>query len=266
MSKGPSFLSIDEGKERLAYHYSEGRSPAVLFCSGFQSSMDGTKALTLEKHSRQLGYAFCRFDYRGHGASSTAFDDCILSDWIRDASTMVTELLRKNHSQIVLVGSSMGAWIGCHVALQHPSQVVGLVGIAAAPDFLQDLYDTASSARKKEWADHGFISVPTEYDSNPYSISWELVDDARKNWSILSKPASGKISIKCPVRLIHGRQDEDIHWTKSMELLERLETEDVVLSIVKDGDHRLSRPQDLDRICKLLTDLLHGSDRLDSSV
>ena len=254
MSNLPSFLSI-KGGERLAYIYIEGRSPAVLFLSGFRSTMDGNKALALEKFCRRRRYAFCRFDYRGHGASSTCFVDCTLSDWIDDASNMVTNVL-SNHAQVILVGSSMGGYIGCHTALQHPSKVVGFVGIAVAIDFIQDLFDAASRSEREEWKANGSMSLSTEYDSNPYPISWNLVEDARKNWNLLSPPATEKLAITCPVRLLHGRQDQDIHWEKSIKLMEKLESEDVVLNIVKDGDHRLSRPQDLERICESLSDVL----------
>ena len=156
----------------------------------------------------------------------------------------------------------MGGWIACHLALKYASRVAGLVGIAAAPDFLQDMWNDATSTQQKEWAEKGFVQVPTEYGSDPYTISMALVRDAEQHWNLLSKTDSSteaSIPIHCPVRLIHGKQDVDIDWTKSVQLMERVASNDVLLTLVKEGDHRLSRPQDLDRILKVLTELIDGT-------
>jgi len=248
---GPSFLSISDGQENLAYRYTKGSSPAVLFCSGFQSTIEGNKALALESHCRRIGAGFCRFDYRGHGASSGSFDKCALSDWVDDASTILAQVLR-SESRVIVVGSSMGGWIACHLALQHPGKVVGLMGIAAAPDFLQDILDSASTSKRKELEETGAIRLETGYDSTPYVISKNLLDDAQQ-WNISTKSS---IAIQCPVHLFHGRQDQDISWQKSIRLMEQLESDDVVLTIIKDGDHRLSRPQDLGLMCRGLDSML----------
>ncbi len=260
MSRGvditPSILSVDKEQGHLAFHYTEGRSPGVLLCNGFQSSMTGNKAVALQNYCHELGVAFCRFDYRGHGSSSGFFVDCTLSEWIQDASDILTKVM-SNHKKVVVVGSSMGGWIACHLALLHPDKVSALLGIATAPDFLEDIFEKSSHLQRESWKRRGFTSLPTEYGTHPYTISWNLLHDARLNWNILRQPVSQKIPIKCRVHLFHGKQDRDVDWKKSMDLMERLDTDDVVLSIVKDGDHRLSRPQDLNRICMALGELLH---------
>ena len=261
----PSFLALDDGTDenderQLAYHYSPGKSsPGVLFCNGFQSSMQGTKAVAMETYCRQRGVPFCRFDYRGHGDHSTEeFSHCTLSDWIQDASTIL-ETVMKDHDKVVVMGSSMGGWIACHLALQHPHKVVGLLGIAAAPDFLEDIFQNLSQEQQDQWKREGFLSLPTEYNPEPYHISWKLVEDARQKWNLLSGPNRKIIPIRCRVHLVHGKVDQDIPWTKSLDLMDRLETKDVTLTIIKDGDHRLSRPQDIERIQRALGELLQNA-------
>lgn len=253
----PSIIPIEEGKKYLSYHYTEGKSPGVLFCNGFQSSMEGNKAIVLEGYCRQRGVAYCRFDYCGHGSSSGKFVECTLSDWIQDALTILRTVMEK-HEHIVVVGSSMGGWIACHLALQHPTVVVGLIGIAAAPDFLEDIFETSSDLQREEWKRNGFITLPTDYDNEPYCITWSLIEDARRHWNILTERVNENkmIPIKCRVRLLHGKLDEDVSWEKSMILMELLETNDVTLTVVKDGDHRLSRSQDLNLICLTLGEIL----------
>lgn len=259
----PSLLSVktetDRGVRQLAYYYTQGKSPGVLFCNGFHSSMQGIKAVALETYCRQLGVAFCRFDYRGHGDSfsqSEEFNNCTLSDWVQDAST-VLETVMNDHDKVVVIGSSMGGWIACHLAMQHPQKVVGLLGIAAAPDFLEAIFQKLSRLQQDQWKMDGFLSLPTEYSPVPYRVAWKLVEDARQKWNILNRPAGTTIiPILCSVHLVHGKLDEDIPWTKSLDLMDRLETKDVTLSIIKDGDHRLSRPQDLQRIRVVLAEML----------
>lgn len=251
-----SFLSVtQDGTQRLAYRLTEGNSPAVLFCPGFQSTMEGEKALALERLCVQRGSSYCRFDYRGHGASTGEFKNCTLSDWIDDASSIITETL-ESHRQIIVIGSSMGGWIACHLALRYPTKIAGIIGIAAAPDFLQDIFEEASASQWKEFETRGFLTVSTKYSSSPYHFSRDLLKDAQK-WAILSKEVSkSKIAIQCPVHLFHGQQDEDIPWSKSVDLMNRLQSERVVLNLIKCGDHRLSRPQDLDRICNALVQMI----------
>lgn len=245
-----SWLDCDD--DRLVYHYVEGSEPAVMYCSGFQSSMGGTKALALEDYCRKNGLAFCRFDYRGHGDSNGNFVDYTLSNWIEDASKMLHHVLFP--SEVILVGSSMGAWIALQLALLYPDRIFAVLCIAAAPDFLQDLYSSSPPEQHAEWQTNGVVYLPTQYDSNPYPITWKLIEDAQEKWLLLADNNS-PIPIRCPVRLLHGQSDEDVSWKKSLDLAELLETDDVTLTLIKSGDHRLSRPADLDQILKALEEL-----------
>ena len=157
-----SFLNLE--KERLAYHFSPGKSPAVLFLPGFHSCMDGEKALALEEHCLAKGNSMCRFDYRGHGLSSGIFDELTVSDWIEDAKKILNEVVVPKHDKVILVGSSMGGWIACHIAVQYPERIGGIVGIAAAPDFLEDLYQKSSPVDQRSWRDRKSTRLNSSHD------------------------------------------------------------------------------------------------------
>jgi pimeloyl-ACP methyl ester carboxylesterase len=249
-----SWLDCADQQNRLAYQFFEGRGPAVLFCNGFQSSMSGSKVTKLKQHCQERGTPFCSFDYRGHGFSTGNVAEFTLSEWINDARQILEEPL-DSFDTVILVGSSMGAAISCHLALMYPEKIGGLLGVGAAPDFFQDLYKFSTPEQRQAWQDDGVIFLPTEYSSDPYPIPWRLIQDARENWDLLENDS---IPVKCPVRLIHGQCDEDVPWEKSLALAERLAIDDITLTLIKSGDHRLSREQDLSRICKLLEELLPG--------
>lgn len=251
-----AFLTLEQ--EQLAYHFSPGKSPAVLFLPGYHSCMNGEKARALEQHCILQGNAMCRFDYRGHGLSSGNFDDLTLSDWIEDATKILDEVVIPNNDEVILVGSSMGGWIACHLAAQYPERIGALVALAAAPDFLEDFYQKSSPVVQSSWREHGFVALSNKYgDGTPYKFSWKLLQDSRLRWNLLQSDQE-KIEIRCPVRLFHGICDVDIDWKQSVRLMERLKTADVHLVLVKDGDHRLSRPQDLRRLCCAIDELMHN--------
>lgn len=237
----------------LAYHSIKGtRSPGVVFLNGFRSEMNGRKAMVLEQHCRRTNRSFVRFDYLGHGESSGHFMDLTLSDWIRDALNIL-DIVTKGPQ--ILVGSSMGAWIAVHVALQRPNRVVGIVGVAAAPDFTEDAWKELSIAEKQELEANGVIYRPSKYSADPYPITKKLLDDA-KQWLLLDNEKS--IPITCPVHLIHGQKDTDISWRQSMALSERLDSLDVTVTLIKNGNHRLSEPNDLERIASAVEAIADG--------
>jgi len=257
MEEEASFLNLSS--ERLAYHWIPGKCPAVLFLPGFQSSMDGKKTLSLEEHCRKRGIAMCRFDYRGHGLSSGFTQELTLSSWIEDATTILNDIVG-NHRQVILVGSSMGVWIACHLAARYPERIVGLVGLAAAPDCFEYFYQKLSRTKQRRWEDEGVLAFPTIYnDGTPYLLSWKLVEDARKYWNVLQSDEQ-EIGIRCPVRLFHGKCDVDIDWEQSVRLRKRLvgtgASDVVTLFLTEDGDHRLSRPEDLSRMCVAVDQLI----------
>lgn len=240
----PKILTRTDGAT-IAYHKSEGEGPGVIFLGGFRSDMTGTKAVALEAHCRAIGRAFLRFDYFGHGDSSGSFDDGTISRWAEDAICVLDEL---TDGPQILVGSSMGGWIMLLAALARPDRVAALVGIAAAPDFTEclmwqhfppDIRDTLLR--------DGIYYEPSEYDEEPYSITLKLIEDGRKNL-LLERP----IAIHCPVRLLQGMADSSVPWEHGLAITEKLLSEHVTLTLVKDGDHRLSRDEDIARLLRTL--------------
>lgn len=244
----PSYLSLP-GSRRIAYHLSEGKSPTVVFCGGFKSDMTGAKAMALEALCQARGQRFIRFDYTGHGQSSGAFKDGTISSWLADALSVIDAL---THGPILIVGSSMGGWISLLAALNRPERIIGLVGIASAPDFTEALiWQQLKLEQQGELLRDGVFHVPSCYGQDPYPITRALIEDGR-NHLLLHAP----IPIHVPVRLLHGTRDEDVPYAMSQTLLEQLESPDAALTLIKNGDHRLSTPEYLTRICKTVEELL----------
>ncbi|WP_375261250.1 alpha/beta hydrolase [Palleronia sp.] len=215
---------------RIAYHRTAGKGPWVVFLGGFKSDMNGTKAVHLEGWARSAGQAFLRFDYSGHGASSETFEAGSIGDWAEDAVEAIKTL---TEGPVVLVGSSMGGWISLLVA-RRIDRVVGLVGIAAAPDFTEDsMWAGFDEAQRAELADIGRINLPSDY-GEPYLITRRLIENGRENL-VLRDP----VTPFGPVRLLQGTADADVSRDTALRLLDHLEG-DVRLTFVKGADHRFS--------------------------
>ena len=245
----PQFLTRKDGAT-IAYHRTPGKGPGVVFLTGFKSDMTGGKALLLEDMCRRRGQAFLRFDFTGHGASSGRFEDGTIGCWAEDAVTALDAL---SEGPQVLVGSSMGGWIMLLAALARPARIAGLVGIAAAPDFTENLmHDALTEDQRAALARDGFVEIPNCYDDQaPYRIEQRLLDDGRNHLVLGSA-----IDLRVPVRLIHGMCDEDVPWRTGLRIAERLASDDVEIIYVKAGGHRLSEPQDLDRLKRTVDALL----------
>jgi pimeloyl-ACP methyl ester carboxylesterase len=229
----------------IAYRRLAGAAPGIVFLGGFRSDMTGTKALFLEDYCRRRGRAYVRFDYFAHGASSGDFADGTISRWRDDAVAVIDSL---TEGAQVLVGSSMGGWIMVLAALARPERVAALVGIAAAPDFTADLLPRRlSEAQMRELDERGRIVLASGFDPSGYLYTKALVEDGNRNLVL-----RGDIPLSRPVRLLHGMADESVPWQQSLKLAERLHGADVTLTLVKDGDHRLSREADLARLARVL--------------
>jgi pimeloyl-ACP methyl ester carboxylesterase len=225
------------------------KKPGVVFLHGLKSDRGGTKAEALARHAEARGYSLLRFDMFGHGASSGRFEDGGISRWVEDAVAVLDELTTGPQ---VLVGSSMGGWVMVKTAMARPERVIGLVGIAVAPDFTEDLMWAGFDAgQRSALATAGVVELPSEYQEGPYRISRHLIEDGRKNLILRTE-----IPIACPVRLIHGQQDTAVPWETSLKLAARIKGGNVETHLVKDGDHRLSRPQDLERLCGFVDELV----------
>lgn len=234
----------------IAYHRTDGdgHKPSVMFCHGLKSDMSGNKALYLEEHCKRLGRGFIRFDCQGHGLSSGDFTAGSVDVWAQDALAVLDHL---TSGPVVLAGSSMGGWISMLLALKRPARIHGFLGIAAAPDFTEDIYHREfSDADRAELADRGIVYRKSAY-GDPYPLSQRLFDGGR-HCLILGAP----VAIRCPVRLVQGKADAAVRWTKAETILQRVESTDKKVTWIDDGDHRLSRPQDLRVIAACLDDLL----------
>ncbi|MBV8505769.1 MAG: alpha/beta hydrolase [Alphaproteobacteria bacterium] len=237
----------------IAYRRLAGATPGVIFLGGFRSDMTGTKALYLEDYCRRRGQAYLRFDYFGHGASSGDAAQGTIGRWAEDAIAVLDSL---TEGPQVLVGSSMGGWIMLLAALARPSRIFSLIGIAAAPDFTEDLvWPRLDPAQQRELHETGTMTLPSEYDPAGYTYRLSLFEDGKRH--LVMRQAIG---VECPVRLLHGLSDASVPWQTSLSLAERLAIHNVVVTLIKNGDHRLSREADLERLGRTLDELL-GSAR-----
>jgi pimeloyl-ACP methyl ester carboxylesterase len=234
------FLERPDG-ERVAWRKVDGDGPTVVWLGGFKSDMTGTKAQALADWAMKRRRAYVRFDYFGHGASSGEFAAGTISRWRRDAMAVMAELTQ---GDLVLVGSSMGGWIACLAAMVVPERIRGMVLIAPAPDFTEKLMapEIPPEGRAALEAD-GVWLRPSEY-GEPYPITRNLLEDGAR-WSILG---GEPIPLTMPVRILQGGADPDVPWRHALELANSLKGEDVVFTLIKDGDHRLSRPHDIERL------------------
>lgn len=236
----------------LAWARLAGRGPTVVFLSGFKSDMTGSKAETLAAWCAAQGRAMLRFDYSGHGASGGAFADGTIGRWAADARCAVERLTT---GPVVLVGSSMGGWIALLTALALPGRVAGLVGIAAAPDFTEDLiWQAMAPPERARLIRDGVLHVPSLY-GDPYPLTRALIEDGRSHLLL-----GGEIALDCPVRLLHGQRDPDVPWETSLRIARAVRSADVRVVLVKDGDHRLSRQGDLALLADIVAGVLAAAD------
>jgi pimeloyl-ACP methyl ester carboxylesterase len=236
-----SYFTSPEGR-RLAFRQnpaSSGKLTFVWMC-GFKSDISGTKVLRLEDWANRTGHGFLAFDYSGHGQSGGAFEDGTVSQWRADALAAIDS---QTDGPLVVVGSSMGGWMALLAALARPDRVKGLILIAPAPDFTEKLMWPEFSAKAQaEIMEQGFTLRPSDYDE-PYTITRALIEDGRQ-WQVLDKP----IGFDGPVRILQGMQDSDVPWTHAARLVDAMTTSDLAITLIKDGDHRLSREQDIARL------------------
>ena len=235
---------IGRFQDTLAYARLAGCGPGVVFFGGFRSDMDGSKALALRDHCQAQRRAFLRFDYSGHGTSAGRFEDGTIGQWSADALAVFDAL---TEGPQILIGSSMGGWIALLLARARPSRVAGFIGIAPAPDFTETLmWPGFNETQRSEIMARGVLHIPSQYGA-PTPITRALIEDGRRH-NVLDAP----IRLGAPVRILQGMADPDVPWRHALRLMQALEGGDARLILVKDADHRLSRPEDL----RLLTETL----------
>jgi len=249
------YLETPRGK--IAYRQSIGAPGRIglVWLGGFHSDMLGEKASALHEAAGKAGRSYLRFDYTGHGESDGDFASGTISQWREDALLAIDQL---TDGPLLLVGSSMGGWMALLAALARPHRVRGLLLLAPAPDFTERLmWSRFDENVKRQIMEEGAWIRPSAYDDEGYPITRALIEDGAQ-WSILNAP----IEFDGPVRIIHGGFDTDVPPDHSRLLADKLTTPDLTWTLVKDGDHRLSRPQDIDRMVR---EALALADQLDST-
>ena len=235
----------DTPRARLAFRHSPGTGPTIVFLPGYASDMTGTKAVAIEAWARDRGRAFLRFDYAGCGESEGAFEEQTLAGWRDDVLTMLDQVAG---GPVVLVGSSMGGWLMLLAAKARPDAVVGLVGIAPAPDFT-DWGFTVDE--KVALLSAGRLERPNPYGPEPTVYTRDFFSSGEANRLMF-----GQIGFDGPVRLVQGQRDPDVPWQRTCHLAELLRSADVQTWLVKDGDHRLSRDVDIALIIRAVEDVI----------
>ena len=244
--QAPAWLDVGRGstRRRLAYLAQPGEGPTIVWLGGFRSDMRATKAEAISTWAQSAGRAFVRFDYSGHGESDGAFADFTLSDWLEDALAAITGLCQ---GPPVLVGSSMGGWIALLATrrlIGTPLAPAGLVLIAPAVDFSEELmWAQMPEAVRKTILEDGVWLRPSAYAPEPTPITRALIEDGRRHLLF-----GGEIRTGCPVHILQGMADPDVPWPQATKLVEHLSGDPVVLTLVRDGDHRLSTPEDIARL------------------
>ncbi len=234
-----SHLTLEDGTS-LAYNHLPGAEPGILFCPGFNSDMQGNKALALQAWCREQGIQFTRFDYFGHGESDGNVEQGTIGRWRDDTLAILDSVSRGPQ---LLVGSSMGGWIMLLAALARPERLVGLVGIAAAPDFTRRVREQRlDEQQRRQLEETGYCEMPNDYDE-PYRISRRLLEEGDDHLLL-----DGDIDLALPVRLLHGQCDADVPWEHALTIARQLRSDDVEVQLVKSGDHRLSEPTDILRL------------------
>jgi pimeloyl-ACP methyl ester carboxylesterase len=257
MTSAVDFLDIGQGElsRRIAVRMREGAGPdpGLVWLGGFMSDMGGTKAVALDQWAGAHGRACLRFDYSGHGESGGRFADGTISRWLEESLAVFDA--RCEGPQIA-VGSSMGGWLALLLARElrraprPKASLAGLVLIAPAVDFTEALmWKRFPEEIKREIETTGVWKRPSQYSDQPYLITKGLIADGRRHLLL-----GGLIETGCPVRILQGVQDPDVPWDHAVELVSRLAQDDVVLTLVKDGDHRLSRPEDIERLLAAVAD------------
>ena len=239
-------LTVEPPKRNIAVRAREGKGPGLFWLGGFKSDMKGTKAEALDAWAAAQGRACVRFDYSGHGESGGDFNQGTIGRWLAESVAVYTKFAAGPQ---VIVGSSMGGWLALLLARelrkrQGAAPMAGMVLIAPAVDFTEELmWKRFPDATKREIEDKGLWLRPSEYSEAPYPITKGLIEDGRKHLLL-----GGLIEAGCPVHILQGVQDPDVPWRHAVELVSRLAGDDVVLTLIKDGDHRLSRPEDIERL------------------
>lgn len=246
MASEPEFLDV--AGVPIAVRSRPGRAPGLVWLGGYRSDMLGTKAQALDEWAERTGHTCLRHDYSGHGESGGRFEDGTISLWLEESLAVFR---RHAPERAILVGSSMGAWIALRMIQElrkagEGERVAGLILLAPAPDFTIELMEPQlTPAQRRELEEKGYFTEPSDYSDEPNVYTKALLEDGRRN-----RVLEGIVETGCPVHILQGMEDPDVPFAHAEKLLRHLPVCDVTLSLIRDGDHRLSRPQDIDLILR----------------
>lgn len=232
---------------RIAFRYLPGEGPTLVFLPGYMSDMDGGKATAVMEWAAAQGRACLLLDYSGCGRSDGKFADGTLSRWREEVVALAATYIE---GEVVLIGSSMGGWLMLLAGLALGDRLAAMIGIAAAPDFTEWGYDEEQKALLAEG--------DTVLEDNPYGPDPTPTHAPFWRDGQAQRQLDGEISISCPVRLLHGQRDADVPWETSLKLATALRSADVQVTLVKDGDHRLSRDADIALLLRTISQLSAG--------
>lgn len=251
-ASAPAFIEVDGN--RIALRHQQGTTPGVVWLGGYKSDMLGSKAEALAAWTAGEGRGFLRHDYSGHGESGGRFADGTISKWLAESLAVFRAFTQGPQ---ILVGSSMGAWIALRMKAEldragEGGRVAGLVLLAPAPDFTAELVEPGlTEAQRRDLVEKGYFEVPSEYSAEPYIYTRALIEDGRQNLVM-----TGPIHTHCTVHIIQGMADPDVPHSHALKLMSLLPADDATLSLVPDGDHRLSRPEDLELMIRSVGELI----------
>jgi pimeloyl-ACP methyl ester carboxylesterase len=235
----------------LAYDYQQFNDPLIIFLSGFRSDMNGTKAQYLKNICIENKFSYLLLDYSGHGQSSGEFTEGSIASWFEDALEIINDV-KPNHKTAMVIGSSMGGWIALHVALQLKGFVKGLIGLASAPDFTKIIWDHELSPELKiEITKNGVIYEPSKYGGGDVPITLKLIQES-ETMCLTHAP----IDLNIPVTLIHGLDDTDVSFKRSKLLANIIKSPEIQTYFIENGDHRLSRDEDLTLLSRVVLDMV----------
>ena len=237
--KSYKIVSINGVKISYLHRPRLGKGPkvSIIFLSGYKSDMLGTKATFLDKLSKKIGYEYLRFDYSGHGSSEGKIEKQLLSDWVNESYLLIKKKL--NHP-VIIVGSSLGGWIAFILLKKFKKNILGVIGIGAAPDFTNNIIKNLSSIQKKIYMDKGYVSIRSDYGEKPYKFTKKFIEDSKKNFILLKN-----LEINTKITLLYGLQDSAVKLKTQIGLLKILKTKNAKLIILNRSDHRMSSSLDL---------------------
>ena len=250
-----SYKIVSINGVKISYLYrprlKKGPKVSIIFLSGYKSDMLGTKATFLDTLSKKIGYEYLRFDYSGHGSSEGKIEKQLLSDWVNESYLLIKKKL--NHP-VIIVGSSLGGWIAFILLKKLKKNILGVIGIGAAPDFTNNIIENLSSIQKKRYMDKGYVSIKSDYGEKPYKFTKKFIEDSKKNFVLLKN-----LEINTKITLLYGLQDSAVKLKSQIDLLKLLKTKNAKLIILNRSDHRMSSSLDLNLLEQTIKNMIKST-------